>query len=139
MRGGALPVLAWAGILAALCAGAWVWTGDPMEVGEFGFAVLLILLWAAALTLRDRHAIRRGPPSAVRAAPEELPDVSFGAAGAGLGVGAIALGLTFGHFFIYFGAGLLLFSLARLAVELHDARAAVRSCGAPAGERERQQ
>lgn len=126
MRGGALPVLAWAAILAALFAGSWVWTGEAIEYGQLGFAVLLIALCAALLTLANRHAIRRGPPPAAPSGPEQIPDVSFGAVGAALGLGAIALGLAFGHFLIYFGAGLLLLSLARVALELRAARNSVR-------------
>lgn len=125
MRGGAIPVLAWAGILALLFAGNWVWTGDPIQVAELGFAVLAIALSGVALVAARGEAIRRGAPRRL-GAPESLPDLSLGAAGVGVAVACIAFGLAFGHFLVYFGCGLLLASLGRVAVELRAARLSAR-------------
>ncbi len=126
MRGGALPVLAWACIIGLLFAGLWIWTGDPVEVGAYGFAVLLIALCGLALTLADREAIRRGPPPAPAPdggdRPQKIPDLSLGAVGAALGLACAVFGLAFGHFMVYFGCGLLALSLGRLALELRAER-----------------
>jgi membrane protein implicated in regulation of membrane protease activity len=122
MRGGAIPLLAWSALLALLLAGNWVWTGDAIQVAEFGFAVLAIALAGLTAILasrrRDHEAIRPGPPEPP--APDEVevvPDLSVGAALAALAVAAILFGLAFGHFLVYFGAGLLALALGRLAVE----------------------
>jgi hypothetical protein len=123
MRGGALPVLAWAAILTLLLAGNWIWTGDAIEVGEFGLAVLIILLSALALTGASRTALRRGPP--VRPSEgsfEAVPEISAGAALAPFAIASILFGLAFGHFLIYFGCLLLVLALARLGVELRASR-----------------
>jgi hypothetical protein len=123
MRGGALPLLAWFGILSVLLAGAWVWTGDAIEVGELGLAVGLVALSAALLIGRGREAARRGAPAAPGA--DELdadPDDSFGAVGVGIALASIVFGLAFGRFLIYFGIGLLALALGRIAVELRSQR-----------------
>jgi hypothetical protein len=124
MRGGALPLLAWACLLALLLAGNWVWTGDAIQIGEFGFAVLLVLVAAAVLAVSHRSAIRRGPPEPPpRARVEAAPDLSFAAVLAAIAVASILFGLTWAYFLVYFGGGLLLLSLGRLAQELQAARA----------------
>lgn len=119
MRGGAIPLLAWSALLAILLAGNWAWTGDALQVGEFGFAVLVIALAAGLATLASRGgALRRGPPEPPAPdEPEVVPDLSFGATLAALAVAAVVFGLAFGHFLVYFGAGLLVLALGRLAVE----------------------
>ena len=124
MRGGAIPLLVWACLLGVLMAGNWVWTGDTLQIGEFGFAVLVILLAATALVMAHRAAIRRGPPApseTVRV--EAAPDLSFAAVLAAIAVASILFGLTWAYFLVYFGAGLLLLSLGRLVLELQSARA----------------
>ena len=45
VRGGAIPLLAWGAALALLLAINWVWTGDAIQVGSFGFAVAVV--WGA--------------------------------------------------------------------------------------------
>jgi hypothetical protein len=127
MRGGAIPVLAWACILGVLFAGNWVWTGDPTQVGEFGFAVGVVFLCGISLAVANRSAVRRGPPP--QPPPdqtEEIPELSYGALGAAIAIGAVVFGLAFGHFLIYFGAGLFVLSIGRVAIELRSARATDR-------------
>lgn len=126
MRGGALPVLAWGCILTLLYAANWIWSGKPIEAIVTGFALLLVFVAAALLAAANRQAIRRGAPPDEPARAEGIPDFSFGALGAAIAVAFVALGLAFGHFLIYFGAGLFVLSLARLAIELRAARATVR-------------
>lgn len=124
MRGGAIPVLAWACLLAVLMTGNAVWTGDAIQIGEYGFAVLTIVLVAAALVRADRTAIRRGAPEAPsRPRVEASPDLSFAAVLAAIALASILFGLTWAYFLVYFGAGLLIMSLGRLALELQAARA----------------
>jgi membrane protein implicated in regulation of membrane protease activity len=124
MRGGALPIFAWAALLVLLAAGNWAWAGATLQLATFGFAVLVTLLFAVACTLATRGgAARRGAP----AVPPTrrilaVPDISFGAAIAALGVAAVAFGVTFGHFSIYFGCGLFLIGAGRLAVEVRAER-----------------
>jgi hypothetical protein len=125
MRGGAIPLLAWACILGVLFAGNWLWTGDPTQVGEFGFAVALVTLCGGSLALANRSAIRRGPPPPPPPGQtEEISELSYGALGAAVALAAVVFGLAFGHFLIYFGAALFALSVGRIAIELRAARAA---------------
>lgn len=117
MKGGAIPLLAWGMVLLILGAINWVWTGDAIQVGMFGFAVLVV--WSAGglvIALAGRRALRRGPPE-LDPRPEAVPQGSLGAVLAGLSVSSILFGFVFGTFPIYFGAGLLLISIGRLTVE----------------------
>lgn len=124
MRGGALPLLAWACLLAVLMAGNWVWTGDAIQVGAFGLAVLVIVLAAVLLAAAHRGAIRRGPPEPLPPdRVEAAPDLSFAAVLAAIAVASVLFGLTWAYFLVYFGGGLLLLALGRLALELQAARA----------------
>lgn len=123
MRGGAIPPLAWGAVLALLLAGCWVWTGDALQVAEFGFAVVVV--WGAAALVRRRsaEALRRGPPPPPRPArPDPVPDISFGAALFGVALATLVFGLAFGRFVIYVGAGLLALAAGRVAVEIRSAR-----------------
>jgi len=123
MRGGAIPILAWAILLAVLMAGNWIWTGDAVQIGAFGFAVLVIALTALLLVLSCREAIRRGPPDpSTRARVQAIPDLSVGAALAAIALASIGFGLDFGRFLIYFGFGLFALAVGRLGVELRAAR-----------------
>jgi multisubunit Na+/H+ antiporter MnhC subunit len=121
VRGGALPLLAFAALLALLMAVNWVWAGDAIQVGTFAFAVLLVLSSALLVTLRGRGALRPGPPPPSRRR-EALPSLSVAPVGIALALAAILFGLAFGHFSIYFGCGLMAASLGRLAVELRATR-----------------
>jgi len=133
MRGGAIPVLAWACILGVLFAGNWVWTGDRTQVAAFGFAVALVVLCGVSLALANRSALRRGaPPPPPPGQTQEMPELSYGALGAAIGLAAIVFGLAFGHFLIYFGAGLFVLSIGRVAIELRSARASDRRRRRPA-------
>ena len=124
MRGGALPILTWALILAISGATNAVWTGDAIQIETFAAAVLAILITGAVLILRSREAVQRGEPSPP-SQPEPVTRTSFGTMLAAVGVGAILFGLVFGHFIIYFGAGLIAIGLGRLLVELHHQRRAM--------------
>jgi membrane protein implicated in regulation of membrane protease activity len=118
MRGGALPVLAWSGLLAVLFAGNWIWAGDPVQVAQFGFAVLVILSAGGLFALANRDAVRKGPPAPAQGTEvRPLPAISAGAVIAALGLAAATFGLTFGHFAIYFGAGVFVLGIGRVAVE----------------------
>jgi hypothetical protein len=126
MRGGAIPVLAWGALLTVLGALNWIWTGSAIQVGTFGFAILVVILVAGGLVLACRAAITRGPPGP-SSAPEAVPDVSVGAVLAGLAVGSICFGFVFGAFFVYFGAAMLAVAIARLAFEFRAERRSERS------------
>jgi uncharacterized membrane protein HdeD (DUF308 family) len=122
MRGGALPLLVWGCLLGALMATNAIWTGDAIQTGTFGFAMLVIVASVVALALSSRRrALRRGAPEPDEH-PDAVPDISFGAALAAVGFAASIFGLAFGHFFIYFGAGLIVLGLARVGVELRSQR-----------------
>jgi hypothetical protein len=116
-------VLAWAGLLTVLLAVNAVWTGDEIQIAEYGFAVLVIVLAGVLLIARHRAAIRRGPPEPRPARVEAVPDLSFAAVLAAIAVASILFGLAWAYFLVYFGGGLLLLSLGRLAVEEQAARA----------------
>ena len=121
MRGGAIPAAAWGTLLVALLTLNWIWTGDAIQVGTFGFAALAILSLAAGLIRAAPEARHRGAPEP-RLEPEPIPQMSLGALMAGLAVASIVLGLAFGHFAIYFGVGLLALALGRIALELRAQR-----------------
>jgi uncharacterized membrane protein YfcA len=123
MRGGALPILAWGLILAISGATNAVWTGDSIQIGTFAAAVVATLLTAAVLIARSHQAAHRGEPTAP-SRPEPVTHTSFGTVIAAVGVGTVLFGLVFGHFIVYFGAGLIAVGLGRLAVELHHQRRA---------------
>jgi hypothetical protein len=116
-------VLAWALLLAVLLAGNWVWTGDALQVAEFGFAVLVVLTCAAAVVLSGREALRPGPPE-----PREevlgVPDLSVGSALAAVSVALAVFGLAFGSSLYYVGGGLLALAAGRLTVEARAERRA---------------
>ena len=122
MRGGALPVIVWGCLLGALMATNAIWTGDTIQIGDYAYAMLTLVTIVVALTLASRRrALRRGPPE-LDERPDAVPDISFGAALAAVGLAALIFGLAFGHFFIYFGAGLMVLGLARVGTELRSQR-----------------
>lgn len=126
MRGGAIPLLAWGALLAALGAINWIWTGDAIQVGTFGFAVLVVAGAAGVAALTGRDALRPGPPEP-RGEPEAVPDTSVGSVMVALALGSILFGLAFGKFPVYFGAGLLVVALGRLAIEVRAQRRSERA------------
>ncbi|HET9102748.1 MAG TPA: hypothetical protein VFN55_05290 [Solirubrobacteraceae bacterium] len=121
MRGGAIPVLIWGGLLIVLAVINVVWTSDAIQAATFAFAVITVLAWALALVVAQRGAIRRGPPE-TPAGPEAVPATSLGAALAGFSVATFMFGFAFGRFLLFFGAGLFVASLGRLTVELRAQR-----------------
>lgn len=125
MRGGAIPLICWATLLAVLLAINWIWTGDAIQVGTFAYAALSIYTGALLLWLFSRAAIRPGPP-APPDDPEAVPDASLATVSVALSIACILFGLAWASFLIFFGAGVLVLSLGRLAVELHAERSMLR-------------
>lgn len=110
MRGGAIPLLAWALLLAILMAVNWIWTGDAIQVATFGFATLAVLTSAVILAVRSRReALKPGPPAVVDE-PEAIPVASLGSVLIAVSLSSIVFGLAFGRFLMYFGAALLIVS-----------------------------
>ena len=135
MRGGAIPIVAWATLLVVMLVLNWIWTGDAIQVGTFAFAALAVYTAGLLLWLARREAIRPGPPSA-SCDPELEPNDSVAAAGVGLSVACILFGVVWSNFLVLFGAGTLVASLGRLGLELRAQRAAgeaVRSRGREVG------
>ncbi len=126
MRGGALVVLAWSALLLVLFLGHWIYAGEPTQVAISGGSLAIMVLSAVAIALSGREALRRGPPPA-RAKVEAVPDISFAAGLIGFSIATIGFGFVWGHFLTYFGAGLLLLSIGRLALELRAERATLRA------------
>jgi hypothetical protein len=122
MRGGSIPLLAWGTLLVVLLAINWIWTGDAIQVGTFAYAALSVYTAGALLWLLRREALRPGPPEADRA-PEAMPEASVGAVTTGLSVACILFGMAWAKFLVYFGAGMLVLSLGRVALELRSERA----------------
>jgi hypothetical protein len=123
MRGGSIPLLAWGTLLVILMAINVIWARDAIQAATFGAAVLAIFGGAAAfLALAPRESLRRGAPPH-DPAPEAVPRASAGALLFGLGVASIIFGLVFGTFPIFFGVGLVVGGLGRLAVEFRAQRA----------------
>jgi hypothetical protein len=110
----------------------WIWTGDAIQVATFALAVVAVYAGAAMLAATGRDALRRGPP-APEPGPEALPEASVAAVLVGLSIACILFGLVWSEFLIYFGAGVLVLSLGRVALELRTERESVRRLR---GERE---
>jgi archaellum biogenesis protein FlaJ (TadC family) len=126
MRGGAIPLLVWALVLAVLYALNVVWTGKALDAAMAGFAVAATIGTAVALVaLRPREALRRGPPPPSEE-PEAVPSASYGAVLLAVGVAAMLFGFSFAHFVVYFGAGLIIASLGIIAREEYAQRRALR-------------
>jgi hypothetical protein len=125
VRGGAIPLLAWASLLVVLLAINWIWTGDAVQVSSFGFAALAVYTGGALLVVIGREALRRGPPPAARD-PEAIPQESLAAVIVGLSIACILFGIVWATFLVYFGAGVLVLSLGRVAIELYSERASRR-------------
>jgi prolipoprotein diacylglyceryltransferase len=122
MRGGAIPLLAWGTLLLVLFIGNWIWDAKPVNAATAAFAALVIYAFAFALWLARREAIRRGPP-APSSEPQAISQMSFGAVLVGLSLGAILFGFVWAQFLVYFGAALLVASLARVWLEVRAERA----------------
>jgi hypothetical protein len=126
MRGGALAVLIWSLLLLLLFLGNWIYAGDRTQIAVSAGSVGLMLTWGVLVALSGREALRRGPPP-TRTSAEGVSDISFGAAVAGFAVATIVFGLVWGHFLVYFGAGLFVAALIRLAIELRSERETLRA------------
>jgi archaellum biogenesis protein FlaJ (TadC family) len=126
VRGGAIPLLVWALLLSVLFAINVIWTGKALDAAMAGFAVAATIGTVLALvTERPREALRRGPPQP-SAEPRAIPTASYGAVLLAVGVAATLFGFAFGHFFVYFGAGLVIVSLGIIAREEYAQRRALR-------------
>lgn len=123
MRGGAIPLLAWATLLVILMAANWIWTGDSVQVGSFALAAGLVYALAAWLVAWDRQALKTGPPPPDDE-PEAVSEASLAAVVVGLSIACIGFGLVWAGFLIYFGAGVLALALGRLVLELRAELAA---------------
>ena len=95
----ALPVLAWAVLLAALAAMLALWTGDLVAVVLLPGAVLVVLAVAVAVA-RARDPLERVVPEASASGPL--------AAG---GLALLALGAVAGLWAVLMGAGLLVLAI----------------------------
>jgi hypothetical protein len=126
VRGGAIPLLAWALLLTVLFALNVIWTGKGLDAAMAGFAVAATIATAFALIAqRPREALRRGPPPP-SAEPAAIPTASYGSVLLAVGVAATLFGFSFAHFVVYFGAGLILVSLGIIAREEYLQRRALR-------------
>jgi protein-S-isoprenylcysteine O-methyltransferase Ste14 len=125
MRGGAIPLLVWALILAVLYALIVVWTGSGLNAAMAAFAVAVTAATAFVFIALRRDALRRGEPPPSGEA-RSIPTASFGAVLLGVGVSATVYGFDFGHFLVYFGIGLIVAALGVLAREARTERRALR-------------
>jgi hypothetical protein len=125
VRGGAIPILTWATILLVLCIGNWVWDDKAVNGAAATAAVAIVYAFGVAVWLARREAIRRGPPEP-RTEIEDVPQASVSAVAIGLSIGCALFGLAWAKFLLYFGIGLLVVSLGRLALELRAEHATRR-------------
>lgn len=126
MRGGAIPLLVWGVILAVSLALVSVWTGRGVTAAMAGFAVGVTFATALAfILLRPREALRRGSPEPSQE-PRAIASASFGSVLLAIGACALAYGFAFGHFLIYFGAGLMVVAIGILVREKAAQRRALR-------------
>jgi hypothetical protein len=126
MRGGALALFAWGMLLAILWAINWIWTGDTLQIGIYGFAVGLILAWGVVYVVGSRTTARRGPPEPSTQA-EAVPQSSVGALLLGLGVAAAGFGFVFGIFLVLLGAGVIAAAAGLVVHELLVQRRELRA------------
>jgi hypothetical protein len=95
----AIPMLAWALLLAALAAVLALWTGDLAEVLLLPGAIVVVLAVAlAAWRTRQRDEVA-------------VPEASASALLAACGLTALAVGAVAGLWAALIGAGLLVFAL----------------------------
>lgn len=125
MRGGAIPSFLWGTGLVALLVANYIWTRNSFQLYEDIFAVAVTFLAVGALAYGSRDALRKGPPP-IDTDVEPAPSNSLSAALLGLAIGAMLLGVVFGKFLVYMGAGLWVLAFGRLLLELHAQRRFVR-------------
>jgi hypothetical protein len=122
MRGGAIPILAWAVLLTVLFIGNWIWDSHGVNPIVAAAGALITFATAAWVLIRSgRAAVRPGPPEP-RTEVETVPELSSGAVLAALAFACMMFGFTFGNFLVYFGAAVLVASLGRIAVEVRSER-----------------
>jgi hypothetical protein len=127
VRGGSIPLFAWGLLLVVLLIVNAVWTSDTIQVALFGFAAGVVFLSAIAFAVASRgEGLRRGAPAASDEL-ETVPTSSLGAVMVAAGFAALMFGLVFGRFLIYFGAGVVIASLAQVTREMRDERRARRA------------
>jgi ABC-type xylose transport system permease subunit len=88
-----------------------------LELGELGFAAVIVLTYVAALGVR-----RRSRREAVEV--DTVPEASVAAVLAAIALAAIMFGLVWARFLVDFGVGLLVVALARLVLEVRAEREA---------------
>jgi cobalamin synthase len=124
VRGGSVPLLLESLLLAVMLAMNWIWTSDMIQVATFAFAVMVLAASAIALAVASKgESVRRGPPRP-EASIQTQPQSSLGAVLAAIALAATIFGLAFGRFLVFFGSGLFVASLGRLAVEQRAQRSA---------------
>lgn len=120
-----MPLLVQALVLSVMLAANWIWTNDTIQVATFGFAALTLVLGAGLLAWRSGgESVRRGPPRA-EAGAQAAPAASLAAVLIAVALAMMVFGLAFGRFPIFFGAGLFVAGLGRLAIELRAQRRSV--------------
>jgi uncharacterized membrane protein YfcA len=101
----ALPMLAWAALLAALAALLALWTGDLVAVLLLPGAILVVLVVAlAAWRARDREE-------------RTVPEASASALLAACGLAGLAVGAAVGLWAALIGAGLVVLAIIAAARE----------------------
>jgi hypothetical protein len=125
VRGGAIPVIAWATLLLVLFVGNWIWDDNTVNIASAGLASLIVYAWGLLLWLARRESIKTGPPEP-RVETRNVAQNSLAAALVGLSVGSILFGVLWANFLVYFGLGVLVLSLGRMALELRSERASRR-------------
>jgi hypothetical protein len=101
----ALPILAWAALLAVLAAILALWTGDLVAVALLPAAIVVVLgVAVAAWRARDREERR-------------VPEASVSALLAACGLAALAVGAAVGLWAALIGAGLVVLALIAAARE----------------------
>jgi ABC-type glycerol-3-phosphate transport system permease component len=131
MSRGALPLAAYAALLAVLAAVMWVWSdytlpGILLTAGAAAMAVI-----AGAWVLGSRRIERLAQASEVRA----VPDLSAATALAGFAIPTMLVGLYLGPYLVLIGGGLLVLAVGGLVREAVAARRALASARDGAEER----
>jgi peptidoglycan/LPS O-acetylase OafA/YrhL len=121
LREGAVAILAWAVLLAALAAMLWIWTEDAIPIAMLGGAAVATaaLGLVAALRRRRREGLRA------------VPDLSLATALVGVALAAMLAGAEAGLWLVYVGGGLLALGAGGVARELLAARRAARRSRCP--------
>ena len=126
MRGGAIPLLIWAFLLALLLGTQWFWSHDGLDTGLLMYGVTTMIVWLVVLVARRPHvSLRKGPPSE-DGKPEALPTASIGSVMLAVALVCSVYAFEFGHFLYYFGGGLAVVAVGVLAREHYHQRQALK-------------